>query len=353
MTKHYLNQFPSFRGRRMRQSENLRRLVRETRLHGDQLVMPYFVREGRAVREPIVSMPAQYRFSPDALIGELEELEASGVHTVLLFGLPSQKDAQGSEAWKADGIVQKTVRHIKKRFSKLTVITDVCLCAYTTHGHCGLLNKRGEVANDESARLIGDIAVSHAEAGADIVAPSDMMDGRVHFVRKALDCHGFEHIPIMSYAAKYASSFYGPFREAADSAPQEIHLEGGGIVPSDRKSYQMDPPNAEEALRELAMDIQEGADIVMVKPALAYLDVICKAVQTFSVPVAAYQVSGEYAMVKAAAEQGFLKEKEAVLELLTACTRAGAKILITYYAKQIGFWLQEEQPQAYQQVTAS
>lgn len=321
--------FPEFRGRRLRASDALRRLVRETRLSADQLVMPYFIKEGRGIREAIESMPGQFRFSPDTLLTELENLQDAGVNAILLFGLPDRKDAQGSSAFSPEGVVPQTVREIKKRFPELLVMTDVCLCAYTDHGHCGILNGRGEIENDASLKNLSEMALAHAQAGADVVAPSDMMDGRVAAIRRKLDEKGFVNTAIMSYAAKYASAFYGPFRDAAHSAPSS----------GDRKTYQMDGANIQEALREMATDIQEGADILMVKPALAYLDVIAEAAKKFPYPLAAYSVSGEYSMIKAAAEKGILDEKGAVMETAQSMVRAGASILITYYAKQIAEWI--------------
>ena len=323
--------FPRYRARRMRRSEALRKLVRETELSLSPLIMPYFVKEEGEPKEPIHSMPGQFRFRPEALLEELEEIEELGLTAILLFGLPREKDDTGSRAFDSRGIVQETTRLIKKNFPELVVITDVCLCAYTNHGHCGILNERGEVENDLSLKILTRIAVSHAEAGSDIVAPSDMMDGRVKAIRGALDQDGFESIPILSYAAKYASAFYGPFREAAHSAPQF----------GDRKSYQMDPANREEALREIGMDIEEGADIVMVKPALAYLDVIREARRRFEFPIAAYNVSGEYALVKAAAKEGWIDEQKLVLEILTSIQRAGAQIILTYHAKDIATWARD------------
>lgn len=327
----FLGSYPSYRPRRSRESEAMRRLVRETRLSLDQFVMPYFVKNGRNIKEEIESMPGQFRFSPDTLMRELEELTHSGVQAILLFGLPDTKDEKASGAWSEDGIIQKTVRDIKARFKDLLVITDVCLCAYMTHGHCGVLNAQGKIENDASLKILADTALSHAKAGADIVAPSDMMDGRVRAIRETLDRNGFTNTPILSYAAKYASAFYGPFRDAAHSAP----------AAGDRKSYQMDPANREEALREIAMDIEEGADMVMVKPALAYLDILREASSTFHFPMAAYAVSGEYAMVKAAAEKGYADEKKLVLELMTSLARAGAQVIISYHSKQIAQWHQE------------
>ena len=312
----------------MRRSEGLRKLVRETELSLSQLIMPYFVKEEGVSKEAIDSMPGQFRWKAEALLGELEEIQNLGLGSILLFGLPGKKDAAASAAYDSKGVVQETIRLIKKNFSELTVITDVCLCAYTTHGHCGIVDEKGEIENDASLKVLAKIAVSHAEAGADIVAPSDMMDGRVKLVRGALDRKGFESTGILSYAAKYASAFYGPFREAAHSSP------GFG----DRKSYQMDPANREEALREIEMDIQEGADMVMVKPALAYLDVIKEAKDRFHFPMAAYNVSGEYAMVKAAAQTGWIDERKVVMEILTAIRRAGAQAIISYHAKEVAQW---------------
>jgi porphobilinogen synthase len=336
-----LGHFPESRPRRLRAGETLRRAVRETRLSRDQFVMPYFVREGRGVREPIASMPGQHRFSIDTLLAELEDLTAKKINAVLLFGLPDRKDENGSQAWSPKGVVQSAVREIKKRFKDLLVITDVCLCEYTSHGHCGLVTEAGAIDNDRSLILLADTALSHAEAGADIVAPSDMMDGRVQAIRKKLDQSGMENIPILSYAAKYASAFYGPFREAAHCAPQSsLKLSSGREipVPADRKTYQMDPANFNEALREIASDIREGADMVMVKPALAYLDIIREAARRFACPVAAYCVSGEYAMIKAAAEKGYLDERAVVVEMMTSVARAGASLLFTYHAKEISTW---------------
>ena len=324
--------FPNYRPRRLRQSEALRRLVRETHLSLDQFVMPYFVKEGRNVCEEIESMPGQTRFSTDTLLVELEDLVPSGVQSILLFGIPDTKDEQASSAWSKTGIVQKTVREIKKNFKELLVITDVCLCAYMSHGHCGILNSQGEIENDPSLKILAQTALSHAEAGADVLAPSDMMDGRIRAIRAALDQAGFSNLPIMSYAAKYASAFYGPFRDAAHSSPSS----------GDRKSYQMDPANRAEALREMALDIEEGADILMVKPALAYLDILREAASTFNFPMAAYSVSGEYAMIKAAAEKGVIDEKKVVTEIFTSLARAGARILISYHSKQLAKWIQTD-----------
>jgi len=315
-------QFPLYRPRRLRRTEPLRRMVRETRLSTDELIAPLFVVHGKGVRNEVASMPGVAQLSVDLLIKEVQELANVGVPAVLLFGIPAKKDERGSEAYAADGIVQQAVRAIKDQRPELVVITDVCLCEFTSHGHCGLVEK-GEVLNDPSLELLAKAALSHAQAGADIVAPSDMMDGRVGAVRKALDVSGFHDTPILSYAAKYASSFYGPFRDVAQSTPQF----------GDRRSYQMDPPNAAEALREVQLDIDEGADIVMVKPALAYLDLIWRVKEEFGYPVAAYNVSGEYAMIKAAAANGWIDEERVVLETLTAIRRAGADMILTYFAK--------------------
>ncbi len=328
-------QFPQYRPRRMRKNEGLRRLVQETRLSLDQLVMPYFVRSGRNIKEEIDSMPGQYRFSPDTLLNELAELTEAGVRAVLLFGLPDQKDEKAAGAWSSQGIIQTTVREIKKRFKDLLIMTDVCLCAYTSHGHCGLLNSKGEIQNDPTLKVLADMALSHAEAGADIVAPSDMMDGRVRAIRERLDSKDFQNVAIMSYSAKYASAFYGPFRDAAHSEPKS---SAENPAPSDRKTYQMDPSNREEALREIALDIEEGADIVMIKPALAYLDIIREAKTAFQFPLAAYAVSGEYAMIKTAAQNGLIDEKKIVFEVLTSLARAGAQVIISYHAKQAAQW---------------
>ncbi len=321
--------FPNYRPRRMRSKESLRRLIRETDFSLGSLVMPYFVREGGNAKEPLEAMSGQFRWSPEALLGELEELQELGIPSILLFGIPSHKDDTGSEAFNSKGVIQETVRLIKKHSPHLLVMTDVCLCAYTSHGHCGLVNKKDEIDNDASLKILEQVALSHAEAGADLVAPSDMMDGRVKAIRGILDQNGFQSIPILSYAAKYASAFYGPFREAAHSTPSF----------GDRKSYQLDPANREEALREIQLDIEEGADFVMVKPALAYLDVIREARERFHFPLAAFNVSGEYAMVKAAAESGCLDEKQAVLEILTAIRRAGAQVIFTYHAKDVAQWM--------------
>ncbi len=323
-----MNSFPQLRLRRLRRNEALRALVRETKVEVGDLVYPLFVVEGSKIKQKISSMPGLYRLSNDLLPKEAEEIARLGIPAIILFGIPEKKDEAGSSAYHPKGIIQQAIRAIKKTVPELLVITDVCLCEYTSHGHCGVVVD-GYVDNDKTLGLLAKTALSHAEAGADIVAPSDMMDGRVKAIRQALDGNGFQDIPILAYAAKYVSYFYGPFREAAESAPQF----------GDRRSYQMDPPNWREALREVEQDIVEGADIVMVKPALPYLDVIRKVRDTFNHPLAAYSVSGEYAMVKAAAKQGWLDEKGLVLEMLTAIKRAGADIIITYYAKEAASWL--------------
>jgi porphobilinogen synthase len=297
-------------------------MVRETSLRIDDFVYPLFAVHGRGVREPIGSMPGQYRLSIDELLKECKDAASMGIPAVLLFGLPRDKDPRGTEAYAEDGIIQQAVRAVKDTIPDLLVITDVCLCEYTSHGHCGVVED-GRIKNDPTLELIARTAVSHAEAGADLIAPSDMMDGRVAAIREGLDESGFPETPIMAYSAKYASAFYGPFREAADSTPQF----------GDRRSYQMDPANAMEAMREVALDVDEGADIVMVKPALPYLDVIARVKGEFGLPVAAYSVSGEYAMLKAAGQLGWLDEDRAVLEALTGIRRAGADIIITYFAK--------------------
>jgi porphobilinogen synthase len=312
-----------FRPRRLRRREGLRRMVRETHLHPEDLIYPLFAAPGSRVRQEVPSMPGVCRLSPDLLVDEAKAALDLGVPGVLLFGLPSRKDDTGSEAASPKGAVQQAVKLLKKKLPELVVITDVCLCGYTSHGHCGLLSGR-EVDNDATLEVLGQVAVSHAEAGADLVAPSDMMDGRVGAIREALDERGFEMVPIMSYAVKYASSFYGPFRDAAESAPAF----------GDRRSYQMDPANSREALREAALDVEEGADILMVKPALPYLDVIVQLAGEFDLPLAAYQVSGEYAMLKAAAEKGWLDEEAVMLESLLSIKRAGADLILTYFAKQ-------------------
>jgi len=324
--------FPKTRLRRLRSSPAMRRMVRETRLSVDQLIYPLFVRPGRNVRQPIKSMPGQFQLSVDTLVEECKSAAELGLPAVLLFGIPERKDAVGSEAYADNGIVQQAVRAIKEALPDLLVITDVCLCEYTDHGHCGVIvDRRGrkDVDNDATLDLLVREAVSHAKAGADIIAPSDMMDGRVAAIRAGLDENGFANTPIMAYSAKYASSYYGPFRDAAESPPQF----------GDRKTYQMDIGNGDEALREVAADIEEGADIVMVKPALNYLDLIWRIKQAFGMPTAAYHVSGEFSMIKAAAANGWIDEKGAALEATTAIVRAGADMVITYYAKDLASWL--------------
>jgi porphobilinogen synthase len=317
--------FPEIRMRRLRNSNAMRRLVRRTTLNVDNLVYPLFVREGSGIKAPIKSMDGCFHFSPDTIAAEAVEVASVGIPAVLLFGLPDKKDEIGSQAWAEDGVVQKAVREIKKAVPELLVVTDVCLCEYTSHGHCGVI-KDNKIDNDPTCELLAKIALSHAQAGANIVAPSDMMDGRVSSIREALEENDFKDVAIMSYAAKYASAFYGPFRDAAESAPAF----------GDRRTYQMDPGcGIEQALAEIALDIEEGADIVMVKPALAYLDIIAAAKKSFDYPLAAYNVSGEYMMVKNSAATGLLDGKAAMMEVLTAIKRAGADILITYFAKEI------------------
>jgi porphobilinogen synthase len=314
--------FPQQRMRRLRANERLRDMVRETRLSVDQLIYPLFVRHGRGVRHEIASMPGCAQLSPDLLVDEAAEAAGLGVPAVILFGIPESKDPEGSEAYADDGIVPTAVRALKKARPDLLVWADVCLCEYTSHGHCGLLRGQ-EVDNDATLELLGRAAVAYARAGADVIAPSDMMDGRVGAIRRALDEAGFQSAPICSYAAKYASAFYGPFRDAAGSVPQF----------GDRRGYQMDPANSDEALREVALDLEEGADIVMVKPAVPYLDVIRRVKDRFGAPVAAYHVSGEFAMIKAAAERGWIDERRVMLETLTSIARAGADMILTYFAK--------------------
>lgn len=322
--------FPVLRLRRLRKNENFRRMVRETTLTVDDLIYPLFVVPGSNIKEEVGSMPGVFRFSVDELVREVAEIHSLSIPAIILFGIPEKKDEAASDAYSEEGIVQKAIRAIKKEVPEIIVITDVCLCEYTSHGHCGVI-KDGDVDNDITLELLAQTAVSHAEAGADVVAPSDMMDGRVAAIRSGLDESGFKNVPILSYAAKYASAFYGPFREAAESAPQF----------GDRRSYQMDPPNALEALREVALDIEEGADIVMVKPALSYLDIIRRVKDEFGYPTAAYNVSGEYSMVKAAVQKGWLDEKRLVLEILTSIKRAGADLILTYHAKEVARWLKE------------
>ena len=320
--------FPVTRPRRLRRTEAIRSLARETHLSTDGFIYPMFVCPGKGVRNPIASMPGVSQQSVDTFLEECREVEQLGIPGIILFGIPEKKDARGTEAYAADGVVQRAVEAVRRAKLNLLVMTDVCLCEYTDHGHCGIV-ENGEVQNDPTLELLAAEALSHARAGADIVAPSDMMDGRVGAIRKALDGAGFQDVTIMSYAAKYCSGFYGPFREAAESAPQF----------GDRRGYQMDPPNAREALREVELDLAEGADMVMVKPALAYLDIIHRVRETFSVPVGAYNVSGEFAMVKAAAANGWIDEKRIAMEILTAIHRAGASIVLTYHAKDAARWL--------------
>jgi porphobilinogen synthase len=316
--------FPINRPRRLRRNETLRRMIRETRLSPDDLIQPYFVCPGRDVKKPIGAMPGVAQMSVDQVAREARETLAAGVPAVILFGIPSRKDASGSEAWNENGEVPRAVREIKEHVPGLAVITDVCMCEYTDHGHCGVV-KNGDVDNDATLDLLVREALSHVRAGADMVAPSDMMDGRVGAIRTAFDEEGFEQTPVMAYSAKFASAFYGPFREAAESAPQF----------GDRRSYQMDPPNGDEAMREIALDLEEGADIVMVKPALAYLDLIYRAKHEFNVPIAAYNVSGEYSMIRAAGINGWLDEERATLEVLTAIKRAGADMILSYFATKV------------------
>jgi len=326
----YAGPFPHYRPRRLRASPALRRLVRETQLSAAQLVLPFFARSGKKLRREIAAMPGVFQLSPDELLRDAAAAHKLGVPAVLLFGIPDKKDAKASGAYARNGIVQQAVRLLKKELPNLLVITDVCLCEYMEHGHCGIVSG-GKILNDPTLKILAHTALSHAEAGADIVAPSDMMDGRVAAIRAVLDSHGHDETPIMSYAAKFASAFYGPFREAAESAPQF----------GDRRSYQMDAANANEALREVALDIREGADIVMVKPALAYLDLIHRVKTEFGYPTAAYSVSAEYAMIKAAAAKGWIDERAVTLESLLAMRRAGADILITYAAADAAKWLKD------------
>lgn len=315
--------FPVHRPRRLRKNDTIRRMVRETSLSPDHFIYPLFVTFGKGVKKEISSMPGCYQESVDSVVRHAKEVFSLGIPSVILFGIPEQKDEIGSEAYDKHGVVQKAIRAIKNKVPELYVITDVCLCEYTSHGHCGVL-ENGSVKNDPTLELLAKEAVSHAEAGADMVAPSDMMDGRVDAIRTALDEEGYAEVPIMSYAAKYASAFYGPFREAAESTPQF----------GDRRSYQMDPANRREALKEVALDIEEGADIIMVKPALAYLDVISDVKDSFDLPVAAYNVSGEYSIIKAAAQSGWIDEQRVMMEVLTSIRRAGADIILTYFAKE-------------------
>ncbi len=327
-------QFPKYRPRRLRSNKLIRDLVRENHLSVKDLIMPLFVRPGNGIKNEISSMPGNYQFSVDTLVEEVKELASLGIPGVILFGIPSTKDELGTEAYADDGIIQKAVRAIKENVSDILIITDVCMCEYTNHGHCGFIKKdekTGEyqIDNDETLKLLTKEALSHAEAGVDMVAPSDMMDGRVGAIRDILDDNGYDNIPIMSYAAKYASAYFGPFRDAAESPPSF----------GDRRTYQMDTPNSEEAIREVALDIDEGADIIMVKPALPYLDIIRLVKDQFGYPVAAYNVSGEFSMVKAAHEKGWLDEKAVALETLMSIKRAGADIILTYWAKDAARWL--------------
>ena len=323
--------FPIHRPRRLRRNESLRRMTRETHLRVDDLIMPLFIVPGTGVRNPIASMPGIAQLSVDRAVEECKQIRDLGIPGVILFGIPDEKDAVGSDAYDDNGIIQRALRALKEEVPGLTLITDVCLCEYTDHGHCGLI-KGNDVENDATLELLVKESLSHVRAGADMVAPSDMMDGRVGAIRQALDREGFPHIPIMAYAAKFASGFYGPFREAAESTPQF----------GDRRSYQMDPANGDEALREVALDIEEGADIVMVKPALPYLDIIRRAKEKFGYPLAAYNVSGEYAMLKAAALNGWLDEERVMLEALTSIKRAGADLILTYFAKDAARILEKD-----------
>jgi porphobilinogen synthase len=317
--------FPEHRPRRLRRNETIRKMVRETHVLIDDLIYPLFIQEGKSITEPISAMPGQYRYSPDKLGKVAKDIAALGIPAVLLFGIPAKKDSFGTEAHKKDGVVQQGIKRIKEAAPELIVITDVCLCEYTDHGHCGILSENNEVMNDDTLEILAQVALSHVKAGSDMVAPSDMMDGRVGIIRDALDESGYEHLPIMSYSAKYSSAFYGPFREAAGSAPAF----------GDRKAYQMDPSNVREAVRETQLDVEEGADIIMVKPAMPYLDVIRTIADEFDEPLCAYQVSGEYAMIKAAASKGWLAEETCMMESVTSIKRAGADMIITYFAPEI------------------
>ncbi len=319
---------PDVRMRRLRSKAPLRAMIRETHLRLEQLIYPFFIVEGKGIKTPIKSMPGIHQQSIDEMLKEAAEVVSLGIKSVLLFGIPATKDADATGAWHSQGIVQKATRELKKHFPDLIVVADTCLCEYMDHGHCGIVHE-GKILNDPSLEILARAAVSQAEAGADIIAPSDMMDGRIAAIRAALDANGYENIPIMAYSAKFASALYGPFREAAESAPQF----------GDRTSYQMDPANAREAMREIELDIEEGADIVMVKPAMPYLDLISEARYITKLPVAAYNVSGEYSMVKAAAANGWIDEKRVVMELLTGIVRAGADLIITYHAKDVAEWL--------------
>ena len=331
MSKFIQPSFPVTRLRRLRRTPELRNILRETVLSPSDFIYPLFIVEGENVRREISSMPSQFQLSIDNAARTCEELIVLGVRSVILFGIPDEKDEVGSGAYMDDGIIQRATRELKKAFPDLLVITDVCLCEYTSHGHCGIV-ENGYVKNDETLELLAKEAISHARSGADIIAPSDMMDGRIGAIRKGLDDAGFEQIPIMAYSAKYSSAFYGPFREAAESAPQF----------GDRKTYQMDPGNTDEAMREIALDIQEGADIVMVKPALSYLDIIRRTRDEFNMPIAAYNVSGEYSMIKAAAANGWIDGEKVMIEVLTSIKRAGADRIITYFAKEAATILKDQ-----------
>ncbi len=315
--------FPITRLRRLRKNKNIRRMIRETRLSVDNLIYPLFVTFGKGIKDEISSMPGNYRFSVDKITEEVKEAQDLGIPAIILFGIPEHKDEVGSEAYNKCGVVQEAVRAIKSATPEMIIITDVCIDEYTSHGHCGLV-KGDEILSDPTLELLSKMALTHVEAGADMVAPSDMMDGRVGAIRKSLDDHGFQDIPIMAYSAKYASAFYGPFREAADSEPKF----------GDRKSYQMDPPNSDESIREVLLDIEEGADIVMVKPALSYLDIIYRVKNEFDLPVAAYNVSGEFSLIKAAGQKGWIDEERVMMEALISIKRAGADMILTYFAKQ-------------------
>jgi porphobilinogen synthase len=323
--------FPAYRPRRLRRNENLRRMIRETELSVNDLVYPLFAVPGKGVKKPIHSMPGHYQMSVDNLVKEVGAARNLGIPAVLLFGIPDKKDENASGAYAKEGIIQRSVREIKNKVPDIVVITDLCFCEYTSHGHCGVV-KDGDVDNDATLEMLAETAVSQAKAGADIVAPSAMMDGQVEAIRDGLDEAGLEQIPVMAYSAKYASSFYGPFREAAESAPQF----------GDRKAYQMDPANSDEAMREISLDVEEGADIIMVKPALAYLDVIRRAKDEYDLPLAAYNVSGEFAMIKAAAQMGWLDGERAMMEVLTAIKRAGADMILTYFAPEAAKVLQNQ-----------
>ena len=323
--------FPEYRPRRMRKNENFQRMIRETKLSVDDFMYPLFAVPGKGVKKPIPSMPGCFQMSVDQLVREAKTAREAGIPALLLFGIPARKDEVASGAFARDGIMQQAVREIKNKVPEILVVTDVCLCEYTSHGHCGMIEK-GEVDNDSTLEVLAETAVSHARAGADMVAPSAMMDGQIGAIREGLDEAGFENIPIMAYSAKYASCFYGPFRDAAESAPQF----------GDRKSYQMDPANSDEAIREITLDVEEGADIIMVKPALAYLDVIRRAREEFDLPIAAYNVSGEFAMIKAAAQLGWLDGQRAMMEILTSIKRAGTDIIITYFALEAAKVLAEK-----------